>query len=204
MADAMASRIILASASSARQAMLKGAGVVFEVVPAQIDESALRAAYLAVEAGAGAAAIAAMLAAAKAEHVSRRHPDALVIGSDQVLECDGRLYEKPSDLSQAAASLRALRGREHRLVSAVAVAIAGANIWSTNDEARLRMRPFSDAFLDQYLSTADGVCASVGAYRLEGPGIQLFEAITGDYFTILGMPLLPLLTALRQRGVLTT
>jgi septum formation protein len=204
MADAMTPRLILASQSRARQTMLSGAGIAFDVVPARIDESALRAARLADDANASAPDIAALLAKAKAESISQLHPQSFVIGSDQVLECEGELYEKPSDLGQAANHLQALRGREHRLVSAVALARNGAVDFMARDTARLWMRQFSDAYLDQYLKSEAGICDCVGAYRLEGRGLQLFERIEGDYFTILGMPLLPLLGALRHYDVLMT
>ena len=133
--------------------------------------------------------------------VSTRRRNALVIGADQVLVLDGALFDKPVDRADAAATLRRLRGRRHELVSAVAVVLDGATIWRHAEAAHLTMRPFSDDFLDAYLdAVGEAAYASVGAYFLEGAGIQLFSEIEGDFFTILGLPLLPLLAFLRERG----
>ncbi len=143
------------------------------------------------------------LAIAKAETISRRHPGAYVIGADQILECDGEWLDKPTDKAAAAAHLDCLRGRRHLLVCGLAVACDGAALWRHSETASLTMRRFSQSFLESYLEeTGPEILASVGAYRLENRGAQLFERIDGDYFTILGLPLLPLLSFLREHGVL--
>ncbi|MBI4968791.1 MAG: septum formation protein Maf [Rhodospirillales bacterium] len=192
--------LVLASASSARQAMLAGAGLDFTIDPAHCDEGAIKESRK----GQPALAIAQALAEAKALAVGRRHPESWVIGADQILECDGTLYDKPRDLAAARRQLQDLRGRTHELVSAVALARQGRIDWTACDRARLTLRDFPDAELDAYLERV-GVTAlaSVGAYRIEGPAIRLFERIEGDHFTILGLPLLALLAALRQRGALS-
>lgn len=191
--------LVLASGSSARRQMLEAAGVAFEVRPTDVDEDAIR-----TELGdASPEHVAAVLARAKAEAASRKAPDALVIGADQVLALGRTIFTKAPDIEAARAALRSLAGQRHHLHSAVSLAYAGREVWRHLDTAALAMRDFSDAFLDAYLARAgDRVCASVGAYELEGLGIQLFERIEGDYFTILGMPLLPLLGELRARGIL--
>ena len=144
------------------------------------------------------------LAELKAQRVSQRHKDALVIGADQMLQCGGIWFDKPPDLDHARGHLNALRGRTHELLSAVCVVRDGEVLWRHLESAQLTMRPFSDAFIDEYLAAAgDAVCASVGAYQLEGRGAQLFSCIKGDYFTILGLPLLPLLGFLVNHGVVT-
>jgi len=182
--------------------MLASAGIDFESIPADIDEAALRDRTIAAEGRIDAERIALGLARAKAEQVSARHPDALVVGSDQVLDCAGRLHEKPADLAAARETLLALRGRTHTLVSAVALAAGGSVVWTSVDRASMTMRGFTPAFLDAYLSRAgEVVLGSVGAYQLEGLGVQLFERIEGSHFTILGMPLVPLLAVLRERGI---
>jgi len=143
------------------------------------------------------------LARAKAEAVARRHPGALVIGADQILESDGRWFEKPKDAADAAATLKALAGRTHRLISAVAVSRDDGTAWEHVETARLTMRRLSDADIGRYLKDAGpAVLESVGAYRLEGIGARLFTAIDGDYFTILGLPLLPLLGFLRAASAI--
>ncbi len=196
-----AAQLILASGSSARRQMLASAGVTFAVHPADVDEDAIRATL----ANPDPMHVARVLARAKAEEVSRRNPHALVIGSDQVLALGHTIYTKPSGIAEARTALRSLSGRRHHLHSAVVLASNGTRIWDHLDTAALHMRDVSDAFLDDYLARAGArVCTSVGAYELEGLGIQLFESIEGDYFTILGMPLLPLLTELRARGVIAT
>lgn len=193
--------IILASASRTRIAMLTQAGLTFRALPAMVDEQAIKQGMRAE--GADAAETAIMLAEWKALAISRRHPDALVIGADQMLECDGAWFDKPEDRDGAAAHLRALRGKTHALISAAVCAVGGARIWHQVDRAALTIRPFSDAFLDDYLDReGEAILASVGAYRLEGLGAQLFSRIEGDYFTILGLPLLSLLDFLRIRGAL--
>ena len=192
--------LILASKSAARRAVLDGAGVAYEAASPGVDEDAVKVEMLA--AGAGPAAIAETLAERKALAVSAVRPG-LVIGADQTLDLDGRLYDKAEDLAAAGERLALLRGRTHRLHSAVVVARDGAPVWRTLETAVLTMRDFSDEFLDGYLAT-EGTHAlgSVGCYRLEGPGAQLFSRIEGDYFSILGLPLLGLLDFLRNEGVL--
>lgn len=186
--------LILASTSAARKALLAGAGVRFEASPAQIDERALEAEQL----GKAPEAVARSLAEAKALDVSRRHFGAVVAGGDQVLAFEGQLLHKPADFAAARAQLDRLRGKLHHLHSGVALARDGELLWSETHSARLLMRDFSDAERDQVLALEGAaVLASVGAYRLEGPSVRLFAAIEGDYFTILGLPLLPLLTAIR-------
>jgi septum formation protein len=200
--DTASPSLVLASASRTRQRVLAEAGVVFVVDPADVDETARRAAARARRLSAEDAATA--LAEEKALAVARRWPQALVIGADQILECGSVWFEKPRDLEAARAALLALRGRRHRLVSAVAVASAERCLWRHVGVAVMTMRPFSNAFLDRYLDTA-GLEAldTVAGYRYEGPGIQLFSAVEGEVFTILGLPLLPLLAVLRAQRVLT-
>ena len=191
--------LILASGSAARRKMLEAAGVDFRVVVASVDEDALRAT---LEPNAAPQFVASVLARAKAEEVSRRHPAALVIGADQVLALDRTIYTKPARMVEARAALGSLAGRKHHLHSAVVLARSGGRIWEHVDSATLTMRSFSDEFLDAYLKRAgERVCASVGAYELEGLGIQLFDKVEGDYFVILGMPLLALLAELRGLGI---
>jgi septum formation protein len=180
--------------------MLTAAGVPFEAIPADLDESALKRDL----ASAGPEAVAAALARAKAESVSATSAGALVIGADQMLECDGRWFDKPADRMAARRQLLTLRGRTHRLISAVAVVRDGNLLWEHRDDAHLAMRQFSETFLDRYLdAVGPAVQASVGAYQLEGLGAQLFDSVAGDFFTILGLPLLPLLSFLRDEGILT-
>lgn len=193
-------RIILASASTARQAVLRGAGIDFQVEPARIDEDSVKMSFK-VE-GASAQDVAIALADLKAAKISARHPDALVIGADQMLDCNGIWFDKPPDRETLHAQLMALRGKTHHLEAALCVHDRGKRIWHVLDRAELTMRDFSDDFLKTYIDAAgDDVLASVGGYRLEGIGAQLFSKINGDYFTILGLPLLPLLDFLRHHGV---
>lgn len=195
--------LILASASPARLALLRGAGLVLDAIPAPIDEDAAKESLRAE--GADPVTLASALAELKAAAVSTRHPGALVIGGDQVLEIEGRMFDKPANRAAARDQLLALRGRTHRLVSAAVLTRDGARLWHAAQSVRMTMRDFSTDFLDAYLDAAgDAVCGSVGAYRLEGIGAQLFERIEGDYFTVLGLPLLPLLEALRAQGVTRT
>lgn len=193
--------IVLASGSETRAKLLRQAGLAVTVVPPGVDESEIKLALRA--AGSAAADVAIDLAEAKAVSVSQRYSGALVIGADQMLDCDGTWFDKPVDRAAAADSLRRLRGRRHSLVSAVAVFLDGAHLWHKVDSVSMRMRSFSDDFLESYLDEAgDSVLGSVGAYQLEGLGAQLFDGVEGDYFTVLGLPLLPLLEFLRQRGAL--
>jgi septum formation protein len=187
--------------------MLDAAGIACDVVPADIDEAALRRQHLLARPGSGDTAgdIARMLAKAKAEDVSRRHPQAVVIGADQVLALEGDLFSKPDSAASARRDLLRLRGRTHTLHSAVALARGGKTDWSHVATASLTMRAFSDQYLDRYLERCGpAVQTSVGAYQIEGPGIGLFERVEGDYFTIIGLPLLPLLAELRRRGIVLT
>lgn len=192
--------LILASTSTARRAVLAAAGLRFETASPGVDEDTAKTALLAR--GADAQGIAEALAEAKALSVSRARPDALVIGADQTLACEGRLFDKPRDAAEARGHLEALRGRTHALFSAVCVAEGGAVQWRRVETARLAMRGFDDAFLDRYLARAgDSVTTSVGAYRLEGLGAHLFERVEGDHFTVLGLPLFGLLSFLAGRGI---
>lgn len=195
--------VVLASASAARAALLRAAGITVAIAPAAIDEDAIKAALRAD--GAGAADVAEALAEMKARRVAPRHPGALVVGTDQMLDCDGIWFDKPLSLEQARAQLVALRGKAHVLHTAAVVVRDGERLWHTADHARLVMRPFSDGFLDDYLARIGAAAlTSVGAYQLESLGIQLFAKIEGDHFTILGLPLLPLLGFLRGQDVLQT
>jgi septum formation protein len=194
--------LVLASGSSSRRHMLEAAGLSFRVVPPDVDEPALKKAMLARAPRPGAGTVAEALARAKCEAVSRLMPDAVVIGADQVLALDEELFDKPADPAAARAQLLRLRGRTHRLSTAVAIALDGRSVWQHAEVATLTLRSFTPAALDRYLAVAgERVTRSVGAYEIEGPAIQLFERIDGDYFTILGLPLLPLLAELRTRGV---
>lgn len=186
--------LILASQSAARKSLLVGAGLTFESSPAPIDERALEATIL----GKAPHDIARLLAEAKALSISSLLPAHIVIGADQVLSLEKHILHKPADWSAARSQLDQLRGRTHTLTCGVTLARRGRIIWSETVEAHLTMRKFSDAERDAVLAEeGDEVLNSVGAYRLEGPSIRLFERVEGDYFTILGLPLLPLLGALR-------
>lgn len=193
--------VILASGSAFRARMLKSAGVCFSTIVPGVDEPAVRESLQAE--GARVEDVAIALGELKALAVSRSHADALVIGSDQMLECNGVWFEKPADRDHARVSLIALSGREHRLVTSAVVARNGSRIWHTVGVVTMHMRPLSETFIDQYLDAMGGAATqSVGAYQLEALGSQLFTAVEGDYFTVLGLPLLPLLGFLRSHGVL--
>lgn len=195
------SGIILASGSKARASVLAGAGVTFEVAIAGVDEGAVKTGLLAEGNGPREAADA--LAELKAVRVSRKHPGALVIGADQTLDLAGALFDKAESMAEARERLQLLRGKTHKLHSAVVVARDGQAIWREVPAAKLTMRPFTDDFLDAYLERAtDSILGSVGCYRLEDDGVQLFSRIDGDYFTILGLPLMGLLDLLRRHGAL--
>ena len=197
---ATAEPVILASASPARARLLRAAGIVAAVEPSQVDEATIKMRHRA--AGDSALACAKALAAAKAQAVSARHPSALVIAADQILAAGAVWFDKPGDLAAARAQLCALRGRSHELATACCAVAGGAVVWRGSSVPRLTMREFSDAFLEDYLAAeGEAVLGSVGAYRLEGRGVQLFAAIDGDYFSILGLPLLALIEFLRRRGV---
>ena len=192
--------LVLASQSQARAALLRAAGVAFEQRPARVDEAAVKAAMKVERAGADDLAL--TLAALKARRVHAG--GAVVVGADQVLVCDGQWFDKPPDVQAARAQLQALRGRTHTLVTAVVCVRDGTELWRHLARPALTMRQFSDAFLDAYLAfEGEAALSSVGAYRLEGPGVQLFDRVEGEHAAILGLPLLPLLGFLRQCGVLT-
>jgi septum formation protein len=200
-----ARKLVLASGSRSRRQMLEAAGLTFTVAPADLDERAVRETLSANDTTVEPADVAEVLARAKAETVSRAHPGAIVIGADQILALGDEIFEKPAGLDGARSHLAKLRGRTHQLHSAVVLAEAGEVVWAHIDTASLTMRAFSPAFLDDYLVRAGlAVCESVGAYQLEGLGVQLFERIEGDYFTILGLPLVPLLGELRLRKVVAS
>ncbi len=201
MMQAGAPPLILASQSTVRAALLAAAGLRFEARPARVDEAAVKQACQAE--GADAADAALTLAVLKAQRV--RDPDALVIGADQILVCGDAWFDKPDGPDGARTQLRALRGQPHRLVTAVVCLRGGREVWRHVAEPRLRMRAFSDAFLEEYLAAeGDAILSCVGAYRLEGLGAHLFEEVEGEHAAVLGLPLLPLLGFLRQHGVLVT
>ena len=194
----LAPRIILASASEARHRLLASAGIAARAIPSDIDETALKARNVSAARAGGELAL--RLAEAKALAVSAQHGDDLVLGADQILLLGHRLFDKPRSTAEARAQLLELRGRTHLLVSAVAAAQGGGILWSHCEAAKLSMRNFTDAFLDQYIDAlGDELLSTVGAYKIEGRGIQLFERVEGDHFTIIGLPLLPLLSYLRSR-----
>ncbi len=193
--------IVLASGSAARARMLEEAGVGFTVEVAAVDERAVKDS-LAAETR-NPARVAEVLAELKAVRVSARYPGALVIGADQMLDCDGAWFDKPAGREEARDQLLALRHKTHRLTSAVVAVRDGRRVWHHTEAAKLTMRNFSEAFLDRYLEQAgEAVLSSVGAYQLEGLGAQLFLAVEGDFFTILGLPLLALMDFLRENGEL--
>jgi septum formation protein len=193
--------IVLASTSPIRRQLLRQAGVPFKTARPAVDEPTIATALK--KAGATPAQVADHLAEAKAASVGLILPNAFVIGADQMLECGGRWYDKPADRAAARAQLESLRGKTHRLISAAVIYYEGNVIWRQSDSADMTMRNFTDGFLDSYFEVMpDAALLSVGAYQMEGIGIQLFERFAGDYFTILGLPLLPLLEAMRQVGAL--
>ena len=196
--------LILASGSATRAALLRAAGVPFTAVPAPVDEASLRDALRAEGVPAADAAVA--LAEVKARHIAARAPaEAIVLGADQLLVVEGEWLEKPENRAAAASQLRRLRGRPHRLVSAVVAFRGASRVWHEVDTATLTLRPFSEAFLEHYLQAAgDTVLGCVGAYRLEGLGAQLMTRVDGAHATVLGLPLLPLLQFLRDQGVLAS
>ncbi len=195
------SEVILASGSAIRRTLLANAGLPVTVDPADIDEGEIKDRMRTQSAP--ALATATELAGAKARAVSPRHPGKLVIGADQILAFGQQWFDKPKDHQAAMQQLERLAGRTHQLVSAVAVVRNGEELWRTAQAVTLHMRPLSRNFIETYLDQAgDAVLSSVGAYQLEGLGAQLFTAIEGDYFTVLGLPLLPLLAFLRQQGIM--
>jgi septum formation protein len=192
-------QILLASGSEIRATLLRNAGLVIDARPARIDEEAIRAALDAE--GATPRDVADALAEMKAKKLSDRHPAALVIGCDQVLDLDGQVLSKPGSVADARAQLASLRGRTHRLLSAVVVCHEGRPLWRHVGTARLTMREFSDDYLESYIARNwPDIGDSVGCYKLESEGVRLFSRIEGDYFSILGLPLIELLTWLAVRG----
>jgi septum formation protein len=193
--------LILASQSVSRRALLEGAGLRFHALPAAVDEATLKESARAE--GMDVADTATLLADAKAARLARKHPGAVIIGADQILVCEGEWFDKPEDVEAARAQLKRLRNRAHELVTAVVVWRDGERAWHHVARPRLAMRDFSDAFLDDYLAREGAfVTQSVGAYRLEGLGVQLMRDIRGEHSAILGLPLLPLLAYLRDSGVI--
>jgi len=198
-----APRVVLASGSAARRDMLTGAGVPLDIDAPGVDETEVKAAL--GHEGALAAEVAEALAEMKARRIAQRHEKALVIGADQMLECDGTWFDKPVDRASARRTLEALSGRTHRLIVCAVTVKDDARLWHQIDSADLTMRPLGGAFIDAYLdAVGDGALDSVGAYQLESLGAQLFSRVQGDYFTVLGLPLLPLLGFLREHKVVPT
>ncbi len=197
--------LVLASASRYRRDMLQRAGIIFRVVPSDVDEDRIKKALLDEDPDLDATVLAEHLAREKALDVSRRCLGSVVIGADQVLVCGGEIFSKPPHVEAARVQLLALRGLTHALPTAVIVARDGEILWSHVAEPQLSMRNFSDQFLDSYLlHEAAAVCSTVGAYQFEGRGAQLFDAMEGDMFSVVGLPLLPLLDALRRIGAIAT
>lgn len=195
--------LILASRSAARRAMLEAVGLSVELDPADIDEAAFKGRLFSE--GADARSVAQALAGEKALAVSKRRPGALVLGADQTLEQDGTLYDKAASLDEARARLIQFSGRSHQLHSGAALARDGTLVWTAVDTATLKVRPLGADFIDGYLArNASAALSAVGGYWLEGEGAQLFERVEGDYFTVLGLPLLPLLGTLREVRVLAS
>lgn len=197
--------LILASTSKSRQAILRDAGLTFDIVDAGVDEDAVKQALLCKDDSLDIADIATILAQTKALTVSEKNSGNWIIGADQVLICDDELFNKPASVSRARDQLLRLSGKTHVLETAIACAHNGEVVWTYRDSAHLSMRPFSPKFLGRYLAAVgEDVLTTVGGYKLESLGIQLFEKIEGDYFTILGLPLLPLLDFLRQSELIET
>lgn len=195
------SALILASASAARKRLLADAGVAAEIDPADIDESAIKDECRRNRRSSSECAT--RLAEAKARAVAIRHQGSLVLGADQLLDCDGEWFDKPRDRSEARDQLQRLRGRSHELVTVATVVRENERLWQATERPRVTVRTFSDAFLDRYLDAmGERVLKTVGGYELEGLGAQLMEKIEGDYFAILGLPLLPVLHFLRSAGAL--
>lgn len=194
--------LVLASGSTTRADILRKAGLRFEIERPDVDEAAIRLSMIDKDASVEAAAV--LLAEKKAVQISSgTRPAALVIGADQILECDGEWFEKPDSIARARLQLSRLSGTSHRLISSVVVALNGTVIWCHTDQARLTMRSLGDEFLESYTEVmGEKLFTSVGAYQLEGLGAQLFSSVEGDHYTVLGLPLLPLLEFLRQQDIL--
>ena len=197
----MKKRIVLASESKTRQSILRQAGVEFDVKPARIDEEAIIKSLLTD--GATTNDIVDALAEYKALRVAGSNPDGLIIGSDQILVCEKKIYSKAQNMEQAKTTLKELRGKSHQLLSAAVIFEDGKPVWRTVSRAQLFMRNYSDEYLDDYLKyCGSDILSSVGCYFLEDKGVNLFSRIQGDYFTVLGFPLLDVLEFLRNRGVI--
>lgn len=196
-----AGQLVLASGSATRAGLLRRAGVPFEQDPAEIDEAGPKERLKREGSDAGTAAL--ELARLKAAAVSRRHPGRLVLGADQLLECEGEWLDKPGTRERARAQLLRLSGRNHRLATAAVLLRDRSELWSHLETPELQMRALSPSLIEAYLEAAgDAVLGSVGAYQIEGLGAQLMERLDGDVFAVLGLPLLPLLNALRREGLL--
>jgi len=188
---------ILASKSASRQKLLENAGLTFEALPAGIDEGVIKSEML--KCGSSVLDITERLASEKALKISKEHPDQYILGGDQILTCNGQLFSKARTVSEAKEHLKFFKGKSHTLTTSIAIATNNKIIWVYTSEPKLTMRDFSDEFLDDYMSNAgDALLHSVGCYYLEGIGIQLFSEIKGDYYDILGLPLLPLMKKLRD------
>ena len=195
--------VILASASKSMSQILDAVGITHQVIPANINEAKVKLDL--IQNGADLLTIAATLAEMKAQKISCLHSNALVIGADQILDYDGEMFNKPKNTDDAKAQLNKLSGKNHTILVSACIFLNGNVLWRFNDKANMEMRSLSDSYIDWYLSqTKDQVCETLGAYRLEGLGAQLFTSIEGDFFSILGLPLLPLLEELRIQGVLST
>ncbi|NVK18704.1 MAG: Maf family protein [Methylocystaceae bacterium] len=191
--------IILASASKSRGDLLRGCGLDIKTIPADLDEDIIK------EKGLDVTTTAVELSKAKAHFISQKYPQSLVIGADQMMKCEGQRFDKPHSVDQAREQLKFLRGKIHHLISAVSIYKNETCLWSHHQRAELEMRPFSDKFLESYLDqVGSDVCTTVGGYRLESIGVQLFNRIEGDYFTILGLPLLAVLDFLRSQDIIET
>jgi septum formation protein len=193
--------IVLASTSASRRKLLSQTGIYFDTAKPPVDEAPIKAKLK--EGGASAADVAEALAESKANSVAEILPGHYVIGADQMLESGGVWFDKPASRDEARTHLQTLRGKTHQLITAAVIAHEGRVIWRHTEMAQMTMRDFSDDFLEQYLDKAgEGLTRSVGAYEVEGVGVQLFATIEGDYYSILGLPVVPLLIALREAGAL--